>query len=231
MTELIVGGLTPLTTTDYPGCLSAVVFCQGCPWGCGYCQNPHLLPPRTENAVPWREVMAFLQHRRGLLDAVVFSGGEAVLQDALAAAVNEVRALGFKIGLHTASPYPERFQALLPRLDWVGMDIKASFDRYESITGAPGSGEKARAGLTALLASGVAYEVRTTFHAQLHTPESLLRLAHELQSMGVKNYVLQEFRPQGCIDERLCATSRRLLTADLTAQIAALFAKFTLRQA
>mgnify|MGYP001828201880 CR=1 FL=1 len=34
MTELQVGGVTPLTTIDSPGELAAVVFCQGCPWRC-----------------------------------------------------------------------------------------------------------------------------------------------------------------------------------------------------
>lgn len=228
---LIVGGLTPLTTTDYPGCLSAVIFCQGCPWRCGYCQNPHLLPPRAENPIAWRDIVAFLLRRRGLLDAVVFSGGDATLQNALAEAIDEVRSLGFKVGLHTASPYPERLLALLPGLDWVGLDIKAPFNEYDAVTGIPGSGEKARAGLAALLKSGVAYEVRTTLHSRLHTPESLLRLACELKSMGVQNYVLQEFRPQGCADADLCAMSRPLLNADLVGRIASLFPGFTLRQA
>ncbi|MGB5671333.1 MAG: anaerobic ribonucleoside-triphosphate reductase activating protein, partial [Sedimenticolaceae bacterium] len=31
MTRLAVGGVTPLTTIDFPGELTAVVFCQGCP--------------------------------------------------------------------------------------------------------------------------------------------------------------------------------------------------------
>lgn len=231
MTELIVGGITPLTTTDYPGCLSAVVFCQGCPWQCGYCQNTHLIPPRAGHCLPWRDVVAFLKRRRGLLDAVTFSGGEPTLQAALPDAIREVRELGFKIGLHTASPYPERLQNLLPLLDWVGLDIKAPFDRYEMLTGVSGSGGKAREGLAALLESGVAYEVRTTVHALLHTPESLLQLACELKDMGVENYVLQEFRPQGCADTGLCATSRPLLNAELSGQIAQQFKNFAVRHA
>ena len=179
----------------------------------------------------WREVFTFLKRRRGLLDAVVFSGGEPTLQNALAEAITEVRDLGFKIGLHTASPYPERLPELLPLLDWVGLDVKAPFDQYEALTGVPGSGEKARTGLTTLLESGVAYEVRTTAHSLLHTPESLLRLARELKNLGVKNYILQEFRPHGCTDAGLCATSRPLLNADLTNRISPLFTNFTLRQA
>lgn len=231
LSELIVGGLTPLTTTDYPGCLAAVIFCQGCSWRCGYCQNNHLLPPRTENSIVWRNVVAFLERRRGLLDAVVFSGGEPTLQAALPQAIQEIRAMGFRIGLHSASLYPERLKAVLPWLDWVGLDIKTTVEDYETVTGIPGSGEKAWEGLMALLESGVSYEVRTTAHSLLHTPESLLQLARELQIMGVKNYVLQEFRPQGCANLLLCANASPLLNAGLAAQIAAHFDHFTLRPA
>ena len=80
---LRVGGLVPLSTTDYPDHLSAVVFCQGCPWRCAYCHNPHLLPRRSDSEIAWPDVLAFLDRRRGLLDAVVFSGGEPTLQRAL----------------------------------------------------------------------------------------------------------------------------------------------------
>ncbi|HEX6005079.1 MAG TPA: radical SAM protein, partial [Burkholderiales bacterium] len=78
-----MGGLVALSTTDYPDHLAAVVFGQGCPWRCGYCHNPHLLPKRGVARIAWRDVLAFLERRRGLLDAVVFSGGEPTLQAAL----------------------------------------------------------------------------------------------------------------------------------------------------
>ena len=42
--SLGIGGFVPLSTLDYPGQLAAVIFCQGCPWNCGYCQNSHLIP-------------------------------------------------------------------------------------------------------------------------------------------------------------------------------------------
>ena len=79
----------------------------------------------------------------GLLDAVVFSGGEPTLQAGLLDAMLEVRELGFKIGLHTAGMYPQRLAAILPLMDWVGMDVKAPFADYARITGTPGSGERA----------------------------------------------------------------------------------------
>lgn len=230
--SLQVGGLTPLTTTDFPGQLAAVVFCQGCPWQCGYCHNPHLIPRNSETAQGWAEVMAFLRRRQGLLDAVVFSGGEPTLQSGLADACREVRALGFKLGLHSAGTYPERLAEVLPEFDWVGMDIKAPFGDYERTTGVPGSGERARESLLHLLDSGVAYEIRTTVHADLMSQEDIIALARELAALGVKRYVLQQFRPQGCANPALCQEERRDISwTALHEKIEPLFQDFSIRNA
>jgi pyruvate-formate lyase-activating enzyme len=78
-----IGGMVPLTTIDYPDHLSCVLFCQGCAWRCHYCHNPELIAPVGSTPVAWDEVLAFLHKRQGLLQAVVFSGGEATLQPGL----------------------------------------------------------------------------------------------------------------------------------------------------
>jgi len=229
---LQIGGLTPLTGTDFPGCLAAVVFCQGCPWRCGYCHNPHLIPRHGENQLEWLAVMRFLRRRQGLLDAVVFSGGEPTLQDGLKQAITEVRELGFKIGLHTGGTYPSRLGELLPLLSWVGMDIKAAFTDYDKVTGTPASGEKARESAMLLLASGVPYEFRTTVHPLYHTQDSLLQQAEELQQLGAKHYLLQEFRSQGCTDETVNTYSARELLDDaVCSRIGAMFESFSVRRA
>ena len=204
---LAIGGLTPLTTTDYPGHLSAVVFCQGCSWRCGYCHNPHLIARKSEAMVSWPGVKQFLQRRRGLLDAVVFSGGEPTLQRGLLDAVTETRELGYKVALHTGGPYPSRLGKLLPLLDWVGMDIKADFENYDTTTGTPGSGIKALESAQRVIASGVDCEFRTTVHPALISKEQMLVLAKTLSGMGAKKYVLQEFRPTGCVNAELAAVS------------------------
>lgn len=198
-----VGGLTPLTTTDYPGCLSAVVFCQGCPWRCGYCHNPHLLDPHSRGAIKWEAVLAFLARRRGLLDAVVFSGGEPTLQKKLPGAVQKVRDMGFRIGLHTSGAYPERLKTLLPFLDWIGMDVKAPFDAYAAVTNVRGSGEKARRSVDLILESGVTHEFRTTVHPKKTTREAIETMAGELARLGVGHYRVQAFRSRICLDREL----------------------------
>lgn len=158
---LRVGGLTRLSSCDYPGKLAAVVYCQGCAWRCTYCHNPELQPARGAFEIAWPEVTAFLEKRRGLLDAVVFSGGEPTQQPGLAAAMREVKAMGFLVGLHTAGVVPRRLAEVLPLVDWVAMDAKAPFAGHERVTGIAGSGARARASLDLLFASGVAREVHT----------------------------------------------------------------------
>ena len=227
---LRVGGLTPLSTTDWPGMLAAVVFCQGCPWRCGYCHNPDLIPPRGEHEIPWEEVMAFLHRRQGLLDGVVFSGGEPTLQAGLADAMREVRGLGFKIGLHTGGMYSKRLAEVLPLVDWVGMDVKAAFADYVLTTGIAGSGERALEGLQHVIASGVGYEIRTTVHPGLLPDSDLVHVGRDLAGRGVKRYAIQAFRSQGCGNESLrqSATRERSLH-DVGGEMAGLFEEFLVR--
>ncbi|MFN3750831.1 MAG: anaerobic ribonucleoside-triphosphate reductase activating protein [Thiobacillus sp.] len=200
---LRVGGLTPLSATDWPGQLAAVVWCQGCPWRCGYCHNPHLIPARGDRETRWDDVLDFLYRRRGLLDGVVFSGGEPTAQDALADAMRDVRGLGFSVGLHTGGAYPRRLAEVLPLVDWVGLDAKAPFADYARVTGVEGSGARALASLDILLAAGVPYEIRTTVHPALLPDADVVALARALADRGVTRQVLQPFRPQGCADPAL----------------------------
>ena len=188
---LRVGGLTRLTTIDFPGRLAAVVFCQGCPWRCGYCHNPELLDAAQPGAIAWGAVLDFLRQRRGLLDGVVFSGGEPLAQSALPAALQQVRDMGFATALHTGGMYPERLAAALPLLDWVGLDVKAPWAQIPAITGVPGSGAKVRESLALLLQSGVAHEVRSTWHPGLYPLADLQALGQQLAALGLRDWVLQ----------------------------------------
>lgn len=202
MAEIRVGGFERLSTCDWPGELVATIFLQGCPWDCPYCHNPHLIPVDGDGVLDWEEVLGFLASRRRLLDGVVFSGGEPTLQRTLPAAMQAVRALGFRIGLHTAGPYPSRFSAVLPLCDWVGFDIKAPFAEYARVTGAKGSGDKARESLKLLLASGVDHQVRTTVDPSLLDEAAVARMGAELEALGVRQHTLQEFRITGTRADR-----------------------------
>lgn len=201
-----VGGFTPFSSVDYPGRLAAVVFVQGCPWRCRYCHNPHLQPRAAQaHAPPWEGVLEFLERRRGLLDAVVFSGGEPTADPGLRGAILDVRRRGFRTALHTAGIYPRRLEQVLPLVDWVGFDLKApgGGDEYARVTGRASSARPALSSLDRVIASGVAHEVRLTWHPDLVTRERLLDLVSWLRARGAAHFALQEFRADGCADGRL----------------------------
>ncbi|WP_066098058.1 anaerobic ribonucleoside-triphosphate reductase activating protein [Xanthomonas massiliensis] len=190
-----IAGLVPLTSLDLPGRLAAVLFLQGCPWRCSYCHNPHLQPARAAPGPDFAAVLDFLRRRRGLLDGVVFSGGEPTLQPRLARAVAAVRALGFQTALHTAGMYPRRLAAVLPHLDWVGLDIKAPAALHAAVVGRAHGAAPALRSLQLLQDSGVDYECRTTWSPTLYPEAALVELARGLAARGVRRWVLQALRP------------------------------------
>lgn len=191
----LIGGLTPLTTIDFPDHLSTVIFCQGCSWRCAYCHNSHLIPRNIKTEINWQDVQFFLKKRQGFLDGVVFSGGEPLLQRRLPEMIDDLRQMGFDVAMHTTGSVPARFRTVLPKLSWVGFDIKGPFSHYEKITGVAKSEIQALQSLELLLESGVNYEVRTTVDPLILTETDILELAAELSNLGVKHYVLQQCRP------------------------------------
>lgn len=204
--DLQIAGLVPLSTVDWPGRLAATVFCQGCPWSCSSCHNTAILDATTPGAVPFSALEELLARRRGLLDAVVFSGGEATAQHALVPAAARVREAGFAVGLHTGGAYPSRLRTLLgldrrerpsaaPMVDWVGFDVKAAPGGYEGLVGRGGAWAKARHSLRLLLSSGVGHELRMTLTPAL--AGQVIDVIDLVAAHGGRGLVLQRARADG----------------------------------
>lgn len=223
--QLKLGGWTPLSTCDWPDMLAAVGFVAGCPWRCGYCHNPHLQTRPTHSDIPFASVVAFMQTRQGLLDGMVFSGGEPCSDPALPAVITQIKSLGFKVGLHTAGCYPERLSTVLPLLDWVGLDIKTVPERYDDLSGRPHSSRAAFEALSQVLAAGIDYEVRTTIHPQWLPTDQLMQLADYLHQSGVRHYALQIAR----LPARDSSTTVGYPSANLLEACEDMFESFVLR--
>jgi pyruvate formate lyase activating enzyme len=199
--DLVIGGVEPFSTVDWPGKLAATVFLQGCPWRCTYCHNPALQDPRAAPVIAWSSVRGHLEARRGRLDGVVFSGGEPTRQAPLTDAMDEVRALGMGVGLHSAGCYPARLGGVLEHVDWLGLDIKALPERYDIVTGIGTAGEKAWDALDVALAWGGELEVRVTVDPTVHSRWHILTLLDQLDARGAPRPVLQEARATGASAE------------------------------
>ena len=183
---------TTVEGDDWPGRTVLTILLQGCPWSCVSCQTPELRDPLVRGTVTWQQVRDVISRSRSGLDGVVFSGGEPTRQDGLADAMEQVRALGLPVGLHTSGSYPQRFAAVLSLADRVVLEIKAPATLYRAVTGVGASAHKAFASLRLALDSGVDLQVRTLADRAVVTPEVLVGLRENLAAMGVKDHVVVE---------------------------------------
>ncbi|WP_163557773.1 anaerobic ribonucleoside-triphosphate reductase activating protein [Halomonas sp. NO4] len=196
--RLPVAGLAADSDTAFPGRRAAVVFLQGCPLACNYCDSGPMAEARRASPGEWEAIHTFLEARRGEIDAVVFSGGEPTLHPELVAAADACRELGLAVGLHTAGPYPERLERLLPRLDWVALDTKGRGRDFDRIAGRERVWQHHVRSLGLLLDGDTPYECRTTVHWRDFDLESLERLALTLADCGVRRYAIQLARTAQC---------------------------------
>ena len=195
-----ISGLQKLSMVDYPGKLCATVFTSGCNLRCPFCHNALLVTgaESSREHIQIAEVLEFLSLRRGLLDGVVISGGEPLLQDGIAEFACAIKSLGFSVKLDTNGCYPEKLENLLDAnvLDYVAMDIKNSLPQYGRTVGVdgfdPASVQKSAA---LLMSGGVPYEFRTTLVREFHTEADLLEIGSWLN--GADRYYLQNFVDSG----------------------------------
>lgn len=199
----MVGGWAKLSTCDFPSRLASTVFAQGCPWECLYCHNPDLIDPKKAGEIEWASVLNFMKSRVGLLDAMVFSGGEPTRQPALVNAARDIKDLGFEVGIHTSGIYPSRIQSLVNEgvVDWVGLDIKTALNRYQPVVQAVVSPDKILRSWDLLRDAGVDMEIRTTLHPSYMTPEDVDSILDLLVSRNVTEWIIQKVRSEGSVRE------------------------------
>jgi pyruvate formate lyase activating enzyme len=171
-----IGGLLKFSMIDFPGRVSAVVFTQGCNLNCGYCHNYELitLEPLL-NAYDEQYVMDFLRKRRGVLDGVVITGGEPTLQPDLIRFAAKVKEMGYLLKLDTNGTHPSVLEELfrLNLVNFVAMDIKATFNKYQAVCRCHVDLNKIKRSIDILTNSAVEHEFRTTFDTSILTLQDI----------------------------------------------------------
>lgn len=200
-------GLQKLSLVDFPGKVAATVFTGGCDLRCPFCHNaPLVLPGRGTSALDAGAVLDFLSSRRGLLDGVVLSGGEPLLQPDAADFLAEVKAMGFAVKLDTNGCHPDALADILDRrlADYVAMDIKNSLEKYPWTVGVPGFDTAPVERSARLLMEGPAdYEFRTTLVRPFHEVGDMETIGRWLR--GARRYYLQAFVDSGDLVGGGCA--------------------------
>lgn len=198
-----IHGLQKLSMVDYPGKIAATVFTGGCNLRCPFCHNALLVTrlnesPRLEEA----EITKFLKSRKGLLDGVVLTGGEPLLQPGAADFLARVKDMGFAVKLDTNGCFPDTLSRILEAgsVDYVAMDIKNSKGKYAATVGVPDFDlTPVEESVRLLLEGNTDFEFRTTVVRELHTAEDIEAIGQWIR--GAKRYFLQNFEDSGNLIE------------------------------
>lgn len=197
---MYVGG-TLISSVEFHGNMSLVIFMSKCPLACRYCHNVELLEDDTQKT--FEEVKNDIDHAADFIDAVVISGGEPLMQlDALIELFTYIKSIGLKTKLDTSGIYPEKIEKLLELelLDFVSLDVKAPFEKYKKVTGAKVGSQVKKSMKLLNEDSNVRLEVRTTYVPTLHTKKDIYNLVNDVEG---DIYTIQQFRNKNVLDPAL----------------------------
>ena len=197
---MYVGG-TLISSIEFHGNMSLVIFMSKCPLACRYCHNVELLEDDTEKT--FEEIKSEIDNAVDFIDAVVLSGGEPLMQlDALIELLTYIKGIGLKTKLDTSGIYPDKIEKLLDLglLDFVSLDVKAPFEKYRKVTGA-NVGSQVKKSMKLLNSDdNVHLEVRTTYVPTLHTKKDIYNLVNDVEG---DIYTIQQFRNKNVLDPAL----------------------------
>lgn len=200
---MLIGGLQKTSLIDYPDKVSCIVFTLGCNFRCPFCQNVDLVVNTKETPVISENYFfKFLGSRNGLLDAVVITGGEPLLQRDIGGFVRKIRSMGFLVKIDTNGYFPEILKNLISKklVDYIAMDVKASPSKYEKACGKKVDMGKIRESVKIIMNSGVGYEFRTTALPAVQTPRDFIKIGKWLK--GAEKYVIQKFSNEKTLDRK-----------------------------
>jgi pyruvate formate lyase activating enzyme len=194
-----IGGFIKVDSVNYPSLLACTIFTRGCNFRCPYCHNPGFVVALKSDSTPLNaefysseEILAYIKQRRGLLDAIVVSGGEPCMQKGLKEFLTQVKALGLKTKLDTNGSFPQVLEDLLNSklVDYVAMDLKTSWDKYLLL--GFDKVELVKKSVELVFRKAPDYEFRTTCVKPIVEPEDFASLG--LAIKGAKKYYLQTFK-------------------------------------
>ena len=196
---MLINGFQKLTILDYPGKVACIVFTPGCNFRCPFCHNASLVTHIDKDTyLDIDEVLSYLKKRQGLLDGVVITGGEPLLQDGIEEFIAEIKTLGYCVKLDTNGSFPEKLISVVEKglVDYVAMDIKNSKEKYAETIGVDDFDitpiEKS---VDFLLQNKVDFEFRTTIVEGLHTLDDIQDIVVWIK--GAHKYFLQNFVDSG----------------------------------
>lgn len=206
-----IAGVQKVTLLDYPGKVACEIFTQGCNFECPFCQNSSLIPITNTGEFSEEEIFEYLVLRKKILDGVVITGGEPTVQKDLKGFIKKIKDLGLLVKLDTNGGNPKVLQELIDEklVDYVAMDIKNIFNKYNITAGKKVSLDNIKKSIEILKASKIDYEFRTTIIKEMHSLDDIISIC---KLVGNAKYYLQNFEDsENVIDHSLHGFSREEL--------------------
>lgn len=193
-----IGGMV-ISSIEFSGKMALVIFTAGCMLRCPYCHNPESI--EGGDIYDMEEIFKKINESLDFIDSVVISGGEPLMQEkAVYKIFKYSKSLELETKLDTNGYYPEKIEKLIKLVDYVALDIKAPFTKYEQIIGED-IGSKVRKSMELCSEDPETFlECRTTYVPALMEPEDIVEIA---KSIKCNLYTLQQFNNKTVLDERL----------------------------
>jgi pyruvate formate lyase activating enzyme len=188
-----IGGIQKISLLDYPEKISAIVWTVGCNFYCPFCYNINLVFEKTDLILE-EEILKFLEKRKGVLEGLVISGGEPLLQKDIFDFCRKVKKIGYKIKIDTNGTKPKELQKLIDEklVDYISMDVKAPKNKYATLTGEKVILKNIEKSIGLIKNSNIEYEFKTTFVPKLLSKDDIIEIGKWLK--GSKRYYLQQFK-------------------------------------
>lgn len=196
-----IGGML-VSSLEFHGNISLVIFTAGCMLRCPYCHNPDIINGGEQKELQdiYKEIEESLEY----IDSVVLTGGEPLIQyKEVKKILNFCKKLNLNTKLDTNGYYPELLEKMLGLVDYVAIDVKAPFNNYKEVIGAD-IGDRVKKSIEICSRYPDTYlECRTTYVPGLLEPDDIIQIAREI---SCDLYTIQQFRNRNVLDEKLKKT-------------------------
>lgn len=123
---------TDISLTEFPGEISLVLYSGSCLCHCPWCFNSHLL---NKKPLSFKQMKDAINEHEEFITAVVFSGGEPLLNPFLKKIINYCKSKNLKIKINTNGLVSDniRQNMFLPHVDYINISLKGLWTEYKHV--------------------------------------------------------------------------------------------------
>lgn len=121
-----------ISLQEFPGEIALILYTGGCVCACPWCFNGELL---NKKPLSYKQMKDAIDEHIDFITAVVFTGGEPLLNRFLIKAINYAKRKGLKIKVNTNGLVHQnvRFNMYIPYVDYINISLKGNYNDYKQV--------------------------------------------------------------------------------------------------